>query len=61
MLEKENIEELKETYEREENRTVFKVNGEIGRINPKNPAIIYDNGIVEYWKEGYFVKVGFAK
>lgn len=42
----------------EEGRIVYKVNDVIGRLNPKNPAIIYENGIVEYWKDGVFVKVG---
>lgn len=57
----ESSEPLIETMTHEDGRIVYKVGDEIGRLDPKKPAVIYDNGIVEYWKDGYFVKVGFAK
>lgn len=52
---------MKETFEIDEFKTVYFYDEKIGRENPKNPAIIYSNGIVEYWKDGLFVKVGFLK
>lgn len=54
-------EPLVETLTAENGKIVYRVGEDIGRLNPKHPAIIYDNGIVEYWKDGYFVKAGFAK